>query len=119
MNPIRDGFPAEVELKKFPIFVFYFESSLAGVYMRERRKCLRLPVFKSAKLVVKKSVVFDCVVRDLTNIGARIGIPNTIFLPEALEITFDGGRSIRPCRLVWRTFSGAGVEFSENSPLLA
>ena len=34
-------------------------------------------------------------------------------------MTFDGGRSIRPCRLVWRTFSGAGVEFSEVANLLA
>ena len=111
-------------LQKLSLRNFLFLSSILSpvwqeFYRRERRKCLRLRVFKSAKLVVRKSVVFDCVVRDLTNIGARIGIPNTIFLPEALEITFDGGRSIRPCRLVWRTFSGAGVEFSENSPLLA
>jgi hypothetical protein len=48
---------------------------------------------------------------DLTNVGAGIEIPNAIDLPEVLEMTFDGGRSIRPCRLVWRTFSRTGVEF--------
>ena len=79
--------------------------------MQERRKRPRLRVLKSAKLVLRKSSVFDCVMHDLTNVGAGIEIPNTIDLPEALEMTFDGGRSIRPCRLVWRTFFRTGVEF--------
>ena len=81
--------------------------------MQERRKHPRLRVLKSAKLVLAKSSAIDCVVRDLTNVGARIEIPNGIDLPEKLGMIFDGGRSIRPCRLVWRTVSGAGVEFSE------
>ena len=40
--------------------------------MQERRKRPRLRVLKSAKLVLGKSSVFDCVVRDLTNVGAGI-----------------------------------------------
>jgi PilZ domain len=79
--------------------------------MQERRKRPRLRVLKSAKPVLGKSSVFDCVVRDLTNVGAGIEIPDAIDLPEILEMTFDGGRSIRPCRLVWRTLSRSGVEF--------
>jgi len=79
--------------------------------MSERRKWPRLRVFKCAKLVVRKSSVFDCVVRDLTNGGARIEIPNAIDLPEKLGMTFDGGHLIRPCRLVWRKLTGTGVEF--------
>ncbi len=79
--------------------------------MQERRKRLRLRVLKSAKLVLRKSSMLDCVVCDLTNVGAGIEIPNAIDLPELLEMTFDGGHSIRPCRLVWRTFSRTGVEF--------
>ena len=78
--------------------------------MQERRKRPRLRVFKSAKLVLGKSSVFDCVVRDLTDVGARIEIPNAIDLPKKLGMTFDGGRLIRTCRLVWRKLTGAGVE---------
>ena len=81
--------------------------------MLERRKHQRLRVFKSVKLVFGNASVLDCVVRDLTTVGARIEIPNTIDLPQVFEMTFDGGRSIRSCRLVWRTSSGTGVEFSE------
>jgi PilZ domain len=79
--------------------------------MRERRKYPRLRVLKSAKLVLAKSTSFACVVRDLTIGGARIEIPNTIDLPKELEVAFDGGSSRRPCRLVWRTISVAGLEF--------
>ena len=84
--------------------------------MQERRKHQRLRVFKSVKLVFGNASVLDCVVRDLTTVGARIEIPNTIDLPQVFEMTFDGGRSIRSCRLVWRTSSGTGVEFSEIGP---
>jgi hypothetical protein len=79
--------------------------------MLERRKCPRLRVLKSAKLVLAKSTFFDCVVRDLTIGGARIEIPNTIDLPKEFETTFGSGSSMRPCRLVWRTISTAGLEF--------
>jgi len=79
--------------------------------MQERRKLARSRVLKSAKLVVGTSAVVDCVVRNLTNTGARIEVPNTATLPEHLVLTFDGGRSLRSCRLVWRTINETGLEF--------
>ena len=80
--------------------------------MRERRKNSRSRVLKSAKLILGSSSVIDCVVRNLTNVGARIQIPSTTDLPENMDMTFDGGRSLRPCRIVWRTLDETGVEFS-------
>ena len=79
--------------------------------MQERRRLGRSRVLKSAKFVVGTSSVVDCVVRNLTNTGARIAVPNTATLPENLVLTFDGGRSLRPCRLVWRRLGETGVEF--------
>ena len=84
--------------------------------MRERRKYPRLRVLKSANLLLAKSTLFDCIVRDLTVGGARIEIPNTIDLPTELEMAFGGGRSERRCRLVWRTISAAGLEFLDFDP---
>ena len=77
----------------------------------ERRKTDRSRVLKGAKLVLEKSMMIDCVVRNLTNIGARIHIPNTVELPKAFGLTFDGGYSIRDCRIVWRTVAETGVAF--------
>jgi hypothetical protein len=79
--------------------------------MQERRKRPRLSVLKGAKFVFGRSSVLDCVVQDLTNVGAGVTISNAIDLPGVLEMTFDGGRSFRPCRLVWRTSIRTGVEF--------
>ena len=77
--------------------------------MQERRKITRTRVLKGAKLLLGKSSVRDCVVRDLTNAGVEV--PNTIDLPEVLDLTFNDGRSLRPCRLVWRKINKTGVEF--------
>ena len=79
--------------------------------MQERRKVTHTSVLKGGKFLLGKNSVIDCVVRDLTNAGAGVEVPNTIDLPEALDLTFDGGRSIRPCRSVWRKLSKAGVKF--------
>jgi hypothetical protein len=80
--------------------------------MRERRKIARTRVLKGAKFLLGKSSVRDCVVRDLTNAGAGVEVPNTIDLPEALDLTFNGSRTSRRCRLVWRKLSKTGVEFN-------
>ena len=82
-----------------------------AVAVAERRKSGRSRVLKSAKLVLGRSAIIDCVVRNLTNKGARLQIANTVDLPREFEMTFDGGYSIRPCRLVWRTVTETGVEF--------
>ena len=79
--------------------------------MQERRTFGRSRVLKGAKLFFGSSSMIDCVVRNFTNVGARIEIPNTVELPEAFGLTFDGGYSLRPCRIVWRRSNETGVEF--------
>ena len=58
-----------------------------------------------------KSSVTACVVRDLTKVGARIEVSSNLDVPETFNMTFDGGRSIRPCRLLWRSLNELAVEF--------
>jgi len=79
--------------------------------MQERCKSGRSRALKDAKLFFGSSSMIDCVVRNFTNVGARIEIPNTVKLPEAFGLTFDGGYSLRPCRIIWRTSNETGVEF--------
>jgi hypothetical protein len=80
--------------------------------MQERRKIARTRVLKGAKFLLGKSSVRDCVVRNLTNAGAGVEVPNTIDLPADLGLTFNGSRTSRRCRLVWRKLSKTGVEFT-------
>ena len=79
--------------------------------MQEHRKLARTRVLKSAKLLFQNSSGKDCLVQDLTNVGASIVFSDTVDLPATLDLTFDSGRSIRPCRLAWRTSDKIGVEF--------
>jgi PilZ domain len=79
--------------------------------MQERHKSGRSRALKEAKLFFGSSSMIDCVVHNFTDAGARVEIPNTVELPEAFGLTFDGGYSLRPCRIVWRTSNETGVEF--------
>ena len=79
--------------------------------VQERRKSTRSRVLKGAKIILGTSSVMDCVVRNVTNSGARVQIANTVELPDDLGLTFDGGHSIRQCRVVWRTMTETGVKF--------
>jgi hypothetical protein len=81
--------------------------------MAELRKYPRMRVLKSAKIVLGTSSVFDCVVRDLTNGGARVKIPSAVNLPEEAAITFDSGRTYRPCRVAWRMIDQTGLQFTD------
>jgi hypothetical protein len=79
--------------------------------MVERRKYPRTRVLKGAKIVLGATSVLDCVVRDLTNGGARVKIPNAVDIPEDAAITLDGGRTCRPCHVAWRGLDETGLDF--------
>ena len=79
--------------------------------MQERRAGARCRVLKGAKLILGTSSLLDCLVHNLTNRGATIEIANAADLPENLSMTFDGGRTIRQCRLAWRKRDQIGVQF--------
>jgi hypothetical protein len=77
--------------------------------MAKRRESAGSRLLESANS--SKSSISACVVHHLTKVGARIEVPSTFDVPETFNMTFDGGRSIRPCRLVWRSFNEVAVEF--------
>ena len=77
--------------------------------MAERSERAKSRVLERANL--PKSSVTACVVRHLTKDGANIEVPATFEVPDTFNMTFDGGRTIRPCRLLWRSYSQVAVEF--------
>jgi hypothetical protein len=79
--------------------------------MQERRKSARSRVLKGAKIVLGNASLIDCIVRNVTSKGARVQIANTVELSDAVGLTLDGGYSVRPCRVVWRTVTETGVAF--------
>jgi PilZ domain len=82
--------------------------------MRERRRVRRIQIYKSAQVVFNGSLR-DCVVRDISSGGARLAFVSTAFIPDKLALTFDAARTLRQCRVAWRTTTEIGVEFQGAS----
>jgi PilZ domain len=79
--------------------------------MQERRRVPRIPVRMVAKVVTRQSQSYDCLVRDISTLGARLEFPATASLPDWFELTIETARTIRVCQVAWRTNAQVGVEF--------
>jgi hypothetical protein len=55
--------------------------------------------------------VAACVVRRVSHFGAHLEVSSSINVPETFNMTFDGGYSVRPCRLLWRLADKMAIEF--------
>jgi hypothetical protein len=79
--------------------------------MLERRSVQRTIVCKAATLMLADFSTLDCVVRDLSNHGARLQLSSTAALPDEFDLTFDTGRTLRKCRVAWKALANVGVSF--------
>jgi hypothetical protein len=52
-----------------------------------------------------------CCVRDTSDVGAGIRLDGLKIVPSEFAISYDGFRSSRRCRLIWRDGDFAGVTF--------
>ena len=57
--------------------------------------------------------VIHCTVQNITSGGACLKLANTSGVPDCFELTFELGRTRRPCRVIWRTADQLGVAFEE------
>ena len=82
--------------------------------MQERRRVRRVPCYKCAKIAFNDSLR-DCVVRDISSLGARLAFISTTFIPDTVALTFDSAHTLRKCRVAWRSATEIGVEFQGAS----
>jgi hypothetical protein len=81
--------------------------------MQERRHIHRTRVLKAAKLS-GHACTADCIVQDISVHGARLVLASTASIPGTFDLSFDGARTLRPCRVVWRSPMEIGVQFQEH-----
>jgi hypothetical protein len=80
--------------------------------MPERRKFQRTNVQKAAKIVAARcQQLIGCTVLNLSIGGAVIIVANAADVPNEFELTFDAARTMRLCRVAWRTEHKIGVAF--------
>jgi hypothetical protein len=76
----------------------------------ERRRAPRWKVFKKAWLVLEGGLV-PCVVRDITDDGARLQIPSNVALPDSFRLFIAGDEVMMTAQRVWSTLDQVGVRF--------
>ena len=78
----------------------------------ERRAHPRRRVFKRAKVIFNLDrSVMDCMLRDLSQGGARLSCTMAALLPGQFELFFLAEREIRSVRVAWRSATELGVAF--------
>ena len=61
--------------------------------------------------------VFDCAIRDLTDRGARITIPENQTLPPWFHLISMRERVVHDCAVMWMKDGEAGLSFLKTVPL--
>ncbi|MEK1871805.1 MAG: PilZ domain-containing protein [Rhizobium altiplani] len=80
------------------------------------RKAHRRRTLIGAKILLNGgSSVLDCVVKDLSDGGARLVMDGAIAVPADFDLHLSDGRVFRSCRIAWRQVSSLGVSFSQSS----
>ena len=78
--------------------------------MNERRAASRQRVFKAGSIEFDGAGV-DCVIRDISRLGAGIEVGSSVGIPREITLCFLTRRVRRNCYLVWRKENLLGVMF--------
>lgn len=83
--------------------------------MTDRRHTPRQRTFLGGKIAFdKRSSTMDCLVRNMTDGGARIVFSDSVLLPEQIELTVPHKGLETRCKIVWRKGTEMGVSFSDT-----
>ena len=80
---------------------------------RTRRRSPRSKTFKGAELIWPNGVVVKCIVRNVSETGAKLEVFGPV-LRNIVDLIFDHDHSRRSCRVVWRKEPMVGVEFIQT-----
>ena len=79
--------------------------------MIERRTAQRHRVLKQGMLAFSGGGGADCMVRNLSESGARIEIASPVGLPATFTLVIAADRLLRHCHAVWSADRRIGVAF--------
>jgi hypothetical protein len=68
--------------------------------MPDRRRVPRTRIRVAAKVIAGHPPrTYDCLVVDISSLGARVESPYADVLPSSFELTFDSARTLRLCHV--------------------
>jgi hypothetical protein len=80
----------------------------------EGRRSQRRRMLKDGRILLPGSwVTYDCVIRDVSETGARLRLASeTMLMPEKFELVFVADQIAYPVKLRWRRNTECGVEYA-------
>jgi hypothetical protein len=60
------------------------------------------------------SSTVDCLIRDISESGARLAVPEAVTLPAAFELFIPRKNKKRPVEMLWRRADVVGVSFADQ-----
>ena len=82
------------------------------------KRPMREPVFRLASIYTGKNAHVRCVVKDVSDAGARLSLQTPQALPETVVVKFDQNGSRRRMNVVWQSENDIGVKDSEDQTLI-
>jgi hypothetical protein len=83
--------------------------------VKERRSLSRQKSFLQGRIYFnnRRSSV-DCLVRDFSEVGARLKFSESVSVPEAIELYIPNREEMHRAKVVWRSATETGVTFGEE-----
>lgn len=83
----------------------------------EKQREPRTRTLKTARIVFNGGgSVIDCIVRNLSSVGALLVLPSVFGVPETFELLIDSDGSLRSARTIWKGHGQMGVAFGKALP---
>ena len=80
----------------------------------EKRRCHRARRFKGGRIVVGRgNATIDCIIRDMTETGARLRIDSQLGVPKLFDLVAVSANHEFKCEIAWRCGFDIGVRFIE------
>jgi hypothetical protein len=81
--------------------------------MEDRRSTFRHRTYKGAKIVSRSTPrgIIECIVRNLSEVGACILVDRPDTLPSSFHLVFNGPEPDQRCCIVWRGDNRIGAMF--------
>jgi len=81
----------------------------------DKRKARRHRMRHDAWLMLENSTRCDCALSDISDIGARISLPDSDVIPDNFILFLAAnGAARRRCRVIWRKPRELGVKFESR-----
>jgi hypothetical protein len=76
------------------------------------QRAVRNKTLKEAKIVLRDWSTIDCLLRNVSETGARLEFGNPVALPDTFQLLIKSRNTLVPVRLVWERGASAGVSFT-------